>query len=101
MKGILTVQHRQRFDEIKKNLSVLGCSEGNFVKVELLFFEALTISKDYGDDVQTNVLRANLKQLQQEQYERTKAPTRKQAQREILIRQFIVGLKKALSLKMA
>ena len=93
----LSLDHKKRFDEIKKRLSALGTGENNFVQVELLFFEAIDIAKEYGEDVQTNPLLAALRQLQQDEHEKTKAPTHKVNQRVVLIRRFVMGLKKDLS----
>jgi hypothetical protein len=89
--------HRKRFEEIRKSLRELGCKESGFVKIELLFFEVLTIAKVYGEDAHQNSLLAALKNLQNDQYEKTKVATRKASEREALIRRFTVGLRKILS----
>lgn len=89
--------HQQRFEEIKRDLKVLGHRESTFVKVELLFFEALTISRSYGEDPNENKLLAELKQVQHEQYQKTKEVTKKINQRELNIRKFVVKLKRVLS----
>lgn len=89
--------HRQRFDEIRKNLQELGHKEGVFVKIELLFFEVLSIAKTYGEDPEQNSLLAELRDLQHDQYEKTKIATRKANERENAIRRFVVGLRKVLS----
>ncbi len=89
--------HFLRFEEIKRSLSLLGPREGAFVKVELLFFEALSISRSYGEDLTENPLLANLKELQQEEYQKTKEATKKVSQREQMIRKFIVRLKRILT----
>src|SRR5690348_16544784 len=89
--------HRRRFEEIRKSLQELGSKEGQFVKIELLFFEVLTIAKTYGEDAEKNSFLAALKNLRDDQYEKTKIATRKATEREAAIRKFIVGLKKILS----
>jgi hypothetical protein len=89
--------HRQRFEEIRKNLQTLGCKESQFIKIELLFFEVLSISKTYGEDPQENSLLSELKELQHDQYEKTKIATKKASERESAIRRFVVGLRKILS----
>lgn len=89
--------HRKRFDEIRKSLQVLGSKESGFVKIELLFFEVLSISRAYGEDPGQNGLLAALKDLQYDQYEKTKIATRKAGERESSIRRFVVGLRKVLS----
>jgi hypothetical protein len=93
----ISTTHRQRFEEIRKSLQTLGCKESEFVKIELLFFEALAISRTYGDDPDQNTLLAALKSVQHDQYEKTKAVTRKAGQRELFIRRFVVSLRKVLS----
>ncbi|MGZ3880592.1 MAG: hypothetical protein ACXVBF_04610, partial [Flavisolibacter sp.] len=52
--------HRQRFEEIRKNLQLLGNKESQFVKIELLFFEVLSIAKSYGEDPEQNSFLARL-----------------------------------------
>jgi hypothetical protein len=89
--------HRRRFEEIRKSLQELGYKEGQFVKVELLFFEVVSISKTYGENPEENSFLAALKKLQHDQYEKTKIATRKASEREFAIRQFVVGLRKILS----
>jgi hypothetical protein len=89
--------HRQRLEEIRKALQVLGCKESQFVKIELLFYEVLSISRTYGDDPGQNSLLAALKNLQHNEYEKTKIATRKAGERESSIRRFVVGLRKVLS----
>lgn len=93
----ITTTDKKRFEAIRKDLSLLGCRESSFLKVELLFFEALSISRHYGEDPGQNPLLAQLKQLQGDAYEKTRAVTAKSRQREQHIRKFIVQLKKALS----
>jgi len=62
-----------------------------------LFFEVLEISRTYGQDPEQNTLLAKLKKLQYDQYEKTKAATKKAGQRESSIRRFVVSLRKLLS----
>src|SRR4051794_15962312 len=97
MKNNLSHQHKHRFEEIKKSLTEIGSKEGNFIKVELLFYEVLTIAREYGDDVNENHLLAALKHLQGNQYEQTKAIFKKNTQREHVIRRFINELKNVLT----
>jgi hypothetical protein len=89
--------HRKRFEEIRKGLQTLGYKESGFVKVELLFFEVLDIAKNYGEDLAQNYLLAELKNLQHDQYEKTKIATKKASERELAIRRFVVALRKILS----
>lgn len=89
--------HRRRFEEIRKSLQELGYKESVFIKIELLFFEVLGIAKAYGENREDNSLLTRLKNLQHDQYEKTKIATRKAGERESAIRRFIVGLRKALS----
>jgi hypothetical protein len=93
----LSYTDRQRLEAIRKNLQQLGNKESEFVKVELLFFEVLSIAKTYGEDPEENSFLAGLKNLQYDQYEKTKIATRKASERESAIRRFTVGLRKLLS----
>jgi len=89
----ISIAHKHRFDEIKKQLVVIGCKEANFIKVELLFYEAMTIAREYGDDIEQNKLLAALKNLQSNQYQNTMERFKKSNQRELVIKRFINQLK--------
>lgn len=95
----LSQDHQHRLDDIKKSLGTIGCREGNFMKAELLFFEALSISRIYGNDPEQNSLLSALKALQYNQYDSTKAATRTARQKELIIKKFMVGFRNVLSHK--
>jgi hypothetical protein len=97
MKHPITIEHKRQFEEIRKKLITVGASESNFIKVELLFYEALSVAREYGDDVSENGLLAALKQLQGKQYQETKGLFKKSIQRERVIRRFISSLKAVLT----
>ena len=99
MTTTITEHHQMRFEEIKRNLTSIGYKEGTFLKVELLFYEALSISRAYGNDSSQNKLLADLQRLQEAEYSKTKEHTRKSRQRELRIRQFVVQFKKILSFR--
>lgn len=98
---MITVVDRGRFDEIRKSLDILGNKESAFLRVELLFYEALSMARAYGTDLQLNSLLAALKNVQQNTYEGTKEVCRTSQQKEKLIRKFIVQFKKAISANQA
>jgi hypothetical protein len=93
----ITTDHKKRFEEIRKNLGLIGCKESSFLKVELLFYEALTISRSYGNDPEQNSLLAALKKVESDEYEKTKEKFRKSSQRETFIRRFVVQFKNVLA----
>lgn len=93
----LSSYDQQRFKEIRKSLLLLTPKEHSFLKVELLFFEALNISRSYGSDPRKNSLLDQLQTLHQESYEKTKQHTQKSTQRESHIRHFMIQFKKVLS----
>lgn len=93
----LSYKDKQQFEEIKRRLSIIGFKEANFLKIELLFYEAMEIARVYGNDSQENKLLAALKQLQANQYQNTKNLFKKSSQREQVIRRFITGFKTVLS----
>ncbi|MGZ5287814.1 MAG: hypothetical protein ACXWB9_11535, partial [Flavisolibacter sp.] len=78
-------------------LLVLGSRESSFVAVELLFYEAITIARSYGNDPEQNQLLYALKELESGAYNDTKAHFKKSNQRETVIRRFIVQLKNILN----
>ena len=93
----LTYEDKQHLEEIKKKLSVIGFKEANFLKIELLFYDAMEIARAYGSDLHENKLLHALKQLQVNQYQDTKSYFKKSSQREQVIRRFITGFKTVLS----
>jgi hypothetical protein len=97
MKQSISVAHKQQLEEIRKTLTITGAKESAFVKVELLFYEAISVAREYGDDLPENGLLAALKQLQANEYRETKALFNKSTQRERVIRRFISSLKSVLS----
>jgi hypothetical protein len=96
----LSPEHKKQFEEMRKNLLAIGSRESNFIKVELLFYDAITVARTYGDDEKENGLLAAFKELQSNQYQETKALFNKSVQRERVIRRFISGLKGILSAAM-
>jgi hypothetical protein len=94
----ISAEHKARLDEIKKRLKEIGSKESAFIGVEILFYEAIAISRNYGDDQNENQLLAALKKLEANQYKSTKEFFKKSKQREIVIRSFIVQFKTILSM---
>src|SRR5687768_16959540 len=99
MNVLITSPDKSRLEEIRKTLTMLGYRESAFLKVELLFYEALTLAKAYGDNLQINGLLASLRNVQAGIYQETKAVFKTSTQKERIIRKFIVEFKKAISCK--
>ena len=97
MKSPITVEHKRLLEEMKKNLTIIGAKESNFIKIELLFYDAITLARQYGDDEADNGLLAAFKNLQANQYRDTKELFGKSVQRERVIRRFISSLKTVLT----
>lgn len=93
---VISSDHRELFDSIRKQLTAIGHRESTFIRVELLFFEALGASRQYGVGTH-NPLHATLKQVESEEYQLTTGAFHKAAQREKVIRHFIVKFKNTLS----
>ena len=81
MNILITTADRKRFDAIRKDLDMLGSRESTFLKVELLFYEALNMAKTYEANVQLNTLLAALRQVQVGAYEKTKEVCRTSTQK--------------------
>ena len=97
MTTLISDLHRRRLEEIRKSLQELGNKESVFIKIELLFFEAINIAKSYGESAEQNGLLHALRNLQNDQYKKTGIATRKATEREFTIRRFILSLRKVLS----
>ena len=93
----ISLQHKKRFEEIKKQLTLTGFKEANFIKVELLFYEAIEIAREYGNDTDQNSFLASLKSLQSNHYKATKEYFKKSSQREQVIKKFMNQFKIILS----
>ena len=81
--------YKQRLEEIRKTIIDIGSKESAFVRIEQLFYEAINISRNYGNDVEENKLLALFKNLEADHYKNTKAHFRKSSQREQVIKRFI------------
>ncbi len=88
---------KKKFEEIKKQLVLIGFKESAFIRVELLFYEAITIAREYGDELETNALLTSLKELEAGQYQSTKLYFKKSSQREQMIKRFMNQFKIILS----
>lgn len=97
MKTQLSPLHKKQLEQIRKDLTATGSKEGNFVRVELLFYQTLAIAKEYGTDERENGFLAALKQVQSNEYQQTKALFKKNTQRERVIARFMSSLKAVLS----
>jgi hypothetical protein len=93
----LSIEHQKHLTGIKKRLDDAGWRESSFIKVELLFFEALDIARNYGNDEKENGLLASLKKVQSNQYEEANRPTAKVSERERRIRRFVAELRRILA----
>lgn len=89
--------HKHRFGEMVKSLSTIGSHEGSFVKIELLFFEALEIARSYGEEPFSNSLLQSLNDLRDDGYRKTNEHFKKRSQRELCIRRFISQFRRVIS----
>ncbi len=71
--------------------------EYSFIQVEGLFYEAITISRNYGNDEKENSLLLELKDLERKEYAHTQKKFSKSSQRVIVIRHFKSLFKKRLN----
>src|SRR5687768_3878874 len=91
--------NKKRLEEIRKSIIEIGPKESSFVRVEQLFYEAITISRNHGKDITDNKLLALFKDLEEsDYYQKTKAHFRKSSQREQAIRRFINQFKTLLAI---
>lgn len=97
MTSNITEEHKRIFEETKKNLTTIGAKESSFIKIELLFYDAIHIARSYGENVEENELLAALKQLQNNAYSETKIRYKKSTQQERIIKRFINQLKMILT----
>jgi hypothetical protein len=86
-----------KLELIQKKLSTIGCKEKTFIIVEIMFFDAITISREICKGLGKTELFNTLKKIQTVEYQSTKAHFRKSSQREKVIKTFIITFKKALS----
>lgn len=75
--------------EISEKLKSQGHHECGFTGSEILFYEAIAIARDYGNDVSGNSLLAELKHLENNQYRNTQTIFNKSSQREHRIKSFV------------
>ena len=97
MTEAITQQFRDRLEEIRKKLATLGSKETQFMAVEMLFYDYITIARTYGNETEDNKLLLALKELEAGAYANTKNFFKKSHQREHVIRRFIVQFKNILA----
>ena len=88
--------HKKRLTEIHKHLHTLRDDENSFIQVEGLFYEALSISRNYGNNESENSLLSDLKELERNEYAHKQKKYSKSRQREIVIKHFKSLFKKRL-----
>lgn len=97
MTKAFTSIHRERMTEMKKKLSELGNKESSFIGIELLFYEALTMARSYGNDPSENLFLAALKIIEVNEFQVSKEFYKKSTQREHAIRKFSAQFKNTLT----
>lgn len=97
MKTVISREHRSRLNEMAKSLAIIGSHEGSFLKIELLFFEALEIARSYGQEPQHNSLLESLNHLREDSYRKANEHFKKRSQRELCIRRFISQFRRMIS----
>lgn len=94
---MISARHKQQFESMKQSLTSIGAKESGFIRVELLFFEAISVAREYGDDVANNELLGALRQLQANEYKQTQGMFKKNTQRERVIGRFIRSFRDVLT----
>ncbi len=89
--------HKKRISEIYEHLHTLRSDENSFFEVEGLFYEVLSISRNYGNDEKENSMLSVLKDLERNEYIQTQKKYAKSRQREIVIKRFKNLFKKRLN----
>lgn len=89
MQTIISSEHKLELQRIGKSLTTIGSAESNFPRVEILFYDVLTLARQYGEDPKQNNLLAALQELKEGSYQKTKAFFKKSTQCESAIRRFI------------
>lgn len=82
---------------MRKIILETGSKETTFSKIEQLFYEAMNISRSYGNEVSENKLLALFKKLEAEQYQMTTALFKKGSKREQAIKRFTNQFKSVLN----
>jgi hypothetical protein len=85
----ISAVHKEKFSEIRKKLALIGNKEEKFVTVELLFYETLTLARQYGDLTSENKLLSELKDIESNEYKATQEKFPKKARRERAIKHFM------------
>ena len=86
-------EQQQRLESLRKKLVGIDSKESNFMKIELVFYEAIDLARAQGDDQEENELLNALKQLQAGAYQDTKKRYKKTTQQDQVIRKFTSQLK--------
>ena len=87
---------QSRLKEISTKLKSFDCKQSSLVLIEALFFEALSISRNYPQELSKSTLFSDLIRLKENEYKRTQEYCKTIGTKETSIRHFRFYLKKVL-----
>jgi hypothetical protein len=90
-------EQQQQLESLRKKLVGIESKESNFLKIELVFYEAMDAARLQGDNPEENELLTALKHLQAGVYQDTKKRFKKTTQQDQVIRKFANQLKSILA----
>ena len=93
MNKTLTLPYN-RLKEISSQLQKFDCKQSSLVLLENLFFEALSLSRNYADEPGQSTLTYELMQMKENEYKRTQEYGKTIKTQESLIRNFRHKFKK-------
>jgi hypothetical protein len=97
MQKQLSNDDKAKLAAIHKALSLLPSTEHAFMKMESLFYDALSIARDYSTSDEKNSFLYNLLRLKEEEFKTAQEKYTKARQHEVAIKQFRSAFKKELS----
>jgi predicted DNA-binding ribbon-helix-helix protein len=93
----LSDEHIKRLKDVLGSIRITPCDESSFLRLELLFYDVLSIARAYGDEWEANNMLAALKHIQAREYKHANEKFPKSRQRMVAIKKFRTALKKEVS----
>jgi hypothetical protein len=90
--------HKKKIADVIGKLRAIPGDESSFIRLEILFYDVLTLARTYGEDVNENGLLAGLKRIQGNEYKHAQEKFNKSRQRVLVIKKFRIAFKKEVSL---
>jgi hypothetical protein len=93
----LSEVHKRSIDDAIRRIRSISVNEGSFIQLELLYYNLLSIAREYGNDMDENNMLAGLKHIEYNEYKHAQEWFKSSSQKVVAIQKFRLAIKKELS----